>query len=120
MTELSEKAVGRPTQVTARSAETAIRARISPGRARLELLAVGLAALMVSMAQGLLVPVLPILPAELHTSQTNAAWLLTSTLLVAAVAVPVFGRLGDMFGKRLMLLIAVAALAVGSLICALT
>ncbi|MDT3444599.1 MFS transporter [Pseudofrankia sp. BMG5.37] len=120
MTELSEKAVDRPTQATARSAEAAIRARTSPGRARLELLAVGLAALMVSMAQGLLVPVLPILPAELHTSQTNAEWLLTSTLLVAAVAVPVFGRLGDMFGKRLMLLIAVAALTVGSLICALT
>jgi MFS family permease len=29
-------------------------------------------------------------------------WLLTSTLLVAAVAVPVMGRLADMFGKRLL------------------
>jgi MFS family permease len=120
MTELSEKVVDRPAQAATRSTEAAIRAGTSPGRGRLQLLVVGFAALMVSMAQGLLVPVLPILPTELHTSQTNAEWLLTSTLLVAAVAVPLLGRLGDMFGKRLMLLIAIAALTVGSLICALT
>ncbi|MBL7498130.1 MFS transporter [Frankia sp. CNm7] len=120
MTELSERPVGRPTRAAARSPEAGTRSRMSPGRARLELLVVGFAALMVSMSQGLLVPVLPILPAELNTSHTNAEWLLTSTLLVAAVAVPLLGRLGDMFGKRLMLLVALAALAVGSLICALT
>lgn len=88
----------------------------SPARARLELFVVGLAALMVSLSQSLLVPVLPILPAALHTSATNVEWLLTSTLLVGAVAVPLFGRLGDMFGKRRMLLVAISALAVGSLL----
>jgi len=47
-------------------------------------------------------------------------WLLTSTLLVSAVAVPLMGRLGDMFGKRLILLVAIGAMVVGSLITALS
>ena len=95
-------------------------ATTSSARARLEVLVVGLAALMVSLSQSLLVPVLPILPEKLHTSAANVEWLLTSTLLVGAVAVPTFGRLGDMFGKRRLLLIAVAALTVGSLLDAVT
>ncbi|MDQ8045842.1 MAG: MFS transporter, partial [Patulibacter sp.] len=50
----------------------------------------------------------------------QAQWLLTATLLVAAVSVPVAGRLADMFGRRLVLLISLAALAVGSALSALT
>ena len=60
------------------------------------------------------------LPAALDTSASNVSWLLTATLLVAAVSVPIMGRLGDMFGKRLMLLVAIGALTVGSLLTALT
>jgi MFS family permease len=76
--------------------------------------------LLVSLTQSLLIPVLPKLQADLGSSTSATEWVLTSTLLVAAVAVPVFGRLGDMYGKRRMLLIATAALLVGSLICALS
>ena len=92
----------------------------SAARARVEVLVVGLAALLVSLSQSLLVPVLPVLPDRLHTSAANVEWLLTSTLLVGAVAVPTFGRLGDMFGKRRMLVIAVGALTLGSLLDAVT
>ena len=84
------------------------------------LLFVGLGALVVSLAQSLLIPVLATLPATLDASADTVQWLLTSTLLVAAVAVPLFGRLGDMFGARRMLLVAIGALVVGSLLTALT
>jgi MFS family permease len=94
--------------------------RVPAGRARLELLVVGTGALLVSLSQSLLVPVLAILPERLHTSVSNVEWLLTSTLLVGAVAVPLFGRMGDMFGKRRLLIVALGALAAGSLIDALT
>ena len=104
----------------AAAAEDEIRAHTSPGRARLELLAVGLGGLAVSMAQTLLVPVLQALPGELGASSADVEWLLTSTLLVAAVSVPVLGRLGDMYGKRRMLLISLVALVVGSLITCVT
>jgi MFS family permease len=94
-----------------------VRSHTTSGQANLELLFVGLGALVVSLSQSVLVPVL----GELQTTYgANANWLLTSTLLVAAVSVPIMGRLGDMFGKRLLLLVAMGALTVGSLIVALS
>jgi MFS family permease len=89
-------------------------------RATVQLVFVGLGALVVALSQSLLVPVLSSLPADLHTSASNVSWLLTSTLLVAAISVPIMGRLGDMFGKRRMLLVALAALTLGSLLTAVT
>ena len=97
-----------------------IAAHTSASQARLELIAVGFAALTVALTQAMLIPVLSTLPATLDTSVGNVEWLLTSTLLVSAVAVPVFGRLGDMFGKRRMMLVAISALVVGSLITCFT
>ncbi|OHV32677.1 MFS transporter [Pseudofrankia sp. EUN1h] len=93
---------------------------VQADRATLVLVVVGIGALMVSLSQSMLIPVLSTLPTELHTSASTVEWLLTSTLLVAAVAVPVMGRLADMFGKRLLLLVALGALVVGSLIDAVT
>jgi MFS family permease len=93
-----------------------VREHTSSARGRVELLTVSGGAFLVSLSQSLLVPVLAILPAELHTSANTVEWLLTSTLLVGAVCVPLLGRLGDMFGKRLMLMVAVGALTVGSLL----
>jgi MFS family permease len=100
--------------------EADIAAHTSPGRARLELLVVGAGALVVSLAQTVLVPILSVLPADLDTSPTMVSWLVTSTLLVAAIAVPIVGRLGDMFGKRLMLLVAVGSLTVGCFVTAVS
>jgi MFS family permease len=107
-------------EVAALDPDARIAAHTSPRRATLELVVIGLGALVVSLSQSVLVPVLSILPARLDTSASNVSWLLTSTLLVAAVSVPIMGRLGDMYGKRLMLLVAVGALTLGSLVTALT
>ena len=107
-------------EVAAPDPDARIAAHTSPRRATLELVVIGLGALVVSLSQSVLVPVLSILPARLDTSASNVSWLLTSTLLVAAVSVPIMGRLGDMYGKRLMLLVAVGALTLGSLVTALT
>jgi MFS family permease len=79
---------------------------------------VAVCGVIVALTQTLLVPVLPEVQQSLGSSTSGTQWLLTVTLLVAAVAVPVFGRLGDLYGKRLMLMVAAAALLVGSLICA--
>ena len=46
-------------------------------------------------------------------------WTVTAWLITAAVATPLFGRIGDMIGKRRMFVIALGAIAVGSLIAAL-
>jgi MFS family permease len=52
----------------------------------------------------------------LHTSTTSVTWVFTAYLLSASVATPIAGRLGDMFGKRRVLLIVLGALAAGTVI----
>lgn len=108
----SELAAGAPAEGTSTPDH-----RAGGGRANVELLVVGFGALAVSMSQTMLAPALGHLQVLYGV---DANWLLTAPLLVAAVSVPVLGRLGDMFGKRLMLLVALAALTIGSLIDALT
>ncbi|MDT0266852.1 MFS transporter [Streptomyces sp. DSM 44915] len=73
-----------------------------------------------ALMQTLVVPLLGELATLLNTSASNASWVVTATLLAAAVATPVAGRLGDLYGKRRMLLISVAPLVLGSVVCALS
>jgi len=86
------------------------RARQAPGPV---LLALGCAAMSFSVLQSLVIPVLPAIGRDLHVSQEAVTWVLTGYLLSAAVATPLLGRLGDMFGKRRMLLVTMAALTAG-------
>lgn len=78
------------------------------------------AGIVVAVMQTLLVPVIKDLPALLGTAPSNATWVLTSTLLAGAVATPIMGRLGDLFGKRRMLLTSLSIMVVGALTSALT
>lgn len=89
-------------------------------RATIEILVIGFATVTASLYQSVLVPLLGVLPQKLSHSSSAVEWLLTVTLLVSAVSTPIMGRLGDMLGKRRMLLIAVAAGVVGSALCGLT
>ncbi|MCV7193954.1 MFS transporter [Mycolicibacterium brumae] len=78
------------------------------------------AGISVSLTQTLIVPIIPELPAMLGADSANASWAVTATLLAAAVATPLYGRFGDLYGPRRMLIICALALAAGSLICALS
>jgi EmrB/QacA subfamily drug resistance transporter len=71
------------------------------------------------LLQSLVLPVLPTIQSSLHTSQNTVTWVLTAYLLSASVFTPILGRLGDMFGKERMLVIALVALAGGALLAAL-
>ncbi|MET7493663.1 MFS transporter [Streptomyces sp900116325] len=62
-------------------------------------LALGLSAVIVSMMQTLVVPILTVVQKDLSLSSSSTSWLATSTLLSAAVFTPLLGRLGDMRGK---------------------
>ncbi|MYW68712.1 MFS transporter [Streptomyces sp. SID8379] len=73
-----------------------------------------------SVMQTLVVPLLGELPSILDTSASNATWVVTVTLLAAAVATPIMGRLGDLYGKRRMLLISTVPLIAGSIVAALS
>jgi EmrB/QacA subfamily drug resistance transporter len=71
-----------------------------------------------ALLQSLVVPALPVLQHDLHTSTSGVAWVFTSYLLAASVITPIAGRLGDMFGKKRVLVIALFGLALGALLAA--
>ncbi|HEY4347774.1 MAG TPA: MFS transporter, partial [Gaiellaceae bacterium] len=71
-----------------------------------------------ALLQSLVVPALPVLQRDLHTSTSGVAWVFTSYLLAASIVTPIAGRLGDMFGKKRVLVVTLVGLAVGSLLAA--
>lgn len=75
--------------------------------------------IVVSLMQTLVIPLVPQLPELLGASPGDTAWVITATLLASAVATPVVGRLGDMSGKRAMLLVSLVLLVTGSVVAAL-
>ena len=83
------------------------------------LLILSLAALAFALAQTMLIPALTELAKSLNTDASGVAWTVTAYLLAAAVCTPIFGRLGDMFGKRRLLVVALGIFVAGSVISAL-
>ncbi|MDA0563618.1 MFS transporter [Streptomonospora sp. S1-112] len=78
------------------------------------------AGIVVSLMQTVVIPLVPRLPGLLGATPADTNWAITATLLASAVATPVVGRLGDMYGKRRMLLVSLALLVLGSVVCALS
>ncbi|MGF2949762.1 MFS transporter [Microbacterium alcoholitolerans] len=68
----------------------------------------------------LVVPLQAELPELLNASREDTSWVVTITLLVAAVATPISGRLGDMYGKRRVVIALLIVLIIGSVVAALS
>lgn len=73
-----------------------------------------------ALSQTMVVPALPAIQRQLDTSATAVTFVLTGYLLTAAVATPIMGRLGDMFGKNRLLVVALSVFALGSLVSAVS
>jgi EmrB/QacA subfamily drug resistance transporter len=71
-----------------------------------------------AITQTMITPLIPQLPSIFATSPSNTAWIITATLLAGAVVVPIAGRLGDLFGKRRMIMFSSLPLVVGGAVCA--
>lgn len=71
-----------------------------------------------AIMQTLVVPLIAQFPELLDTTPSTASWIVTSTLLAAAVATPVSGRLGDLYGKRQVMIVLSGLLVAGSLVAA--
>ena len=79
--------------------------RTNPQSDRWIVIALAVSGLVAAFMQTVVTPIIPELPALLHTSSSNSSWVLTATLLAAAVTTPITGRLGDMYGKRKIVLL---------------
>lgn len=75
--------------------------RSSDGRSRFGLIYVGLMAVMLlaSLDQTIVSTALPTVVGELH-GVTDMAWVTTAYILAATVVMPVYGRLGDLLGRK--------------------
>ncbi|MFI9077152.1 MFS transporter [Streptomyces sioyaensis] len=84
-----------------------------PRRVRLVLLGLLPALLLATLAPTVVAPALPEIAGELRGPDTMS-WPVTSYLLAAALALPLFGRLGDVFGRKPALLCALLVFTAGS------
>ncbi|NEB00030.1 MFS transporter [Streptomyces sp. SID13726] len=95
-------------------------AEVASSRAGVIVAVLAFGGIVVSLMQTLVIPIVPELPKLLNAPASDTAWAVTATLLAAAVAVPMMGRLGDMYGKRRMLLASLVLLVAGSVTAALS
>jgi EmrB/QacA subfamily drug resistance transporter len=77
-----------------------------------------LAALAYAALSSAVIPALPVIERDLHTTETGVTWLLTGFLLSASVGTAIIGKLGDMYGKQRLLVWTLATLSVGTLVSA--
>jgi MFS family permease len=78
------------------------------------------AVLSFALGQTLLVPALPKLITSLHTNEADISWTLTAFFVSSAIAGPILGRLGDMFGKRRLAMTSTGLYGIGALVSAST
>ena len=92
----------------------------SSRRPGLTLFILAVAAISYVLQQTLVVPALPTIERDLHTTNTWGTWVFTGFLLTSAIATPLLGKLGDMHGKKRLLMIAMAIFIVGTVAAALS
>ena len=72
-----------------------------------------------AVLQSLVAPALSTIGKDLDSTTSDTSWILTAYLLSASVLTPILGRLGDMVGKRKILIVVLVILLVGTVLAAL-
>lgn len=93
------------------------RGKSSRGTAIIAYLSLG--GLSFAVLQSLVAPALGTIGKDLGVSTSDASWVLTAYLLSASVLTPILGRLGDMVGKRKVLIVVLFLLLAGAVLAAL-
>jgi EmrB/QacA subfamily drug resistance transporter len=86
---------------------------LSPRRVRLVFVALMLALLMAALEQTIVATALPEIVGDLH-GLDRMSWAVTSYLLASTVGLPVYGKLGDLFGRKSVFLFAIVVFVAGS------
>ncbi|MCU1667660.1 MAG: transporter [Blastococcus sp.] len=110
----------RAERATATPTATATAAPMSK-RETLEALSGLLLALFVGLLSSTIVAnALPTITSKLHGTQSQYTWVVTAALLAATAATPIWGKLSDLFSKKLLVQLAIVIFVVGSALCGLT
>ncbi|MFJ8463970.1 MFS transporter [Streptomyces swartbergensis] len=88
-------------------------AELSPRRVRLVFVALMLALLLAALEQMIVATALPKIVGELH-GLDRMSWAITAYLLTATVGLPIYGKLGDLLGRKGVFQFAIVVFVAGS------
>ena len=77
-----------------------------------------LAIFIAALNQTIIAPALPTIGRQFNDFE-SLAWLVTAYLLTSTAVAPLYGKLSDIYGRRRMMLVALAIFTMGALVCAL-
>src|SRR6195256_6232590 len=88
-------------------------------RLRLIFVALMLVLLLASLGQTIVSTALPAIVGDLG-GISHLSWVVTAYLLTATIAGPLYGKLGDLYGRKLVLQVAITIFLIGSALCGLS
>ncbi|MHA5052900.1 MFS transporter [Streptomyces sp. SD15] len=90
-------------------------ARLSPRQVRLVFFGLMLALLLAALEQMIVATALPKIVGELH-GLDKMSWAITAYLLTSTIGLPVYGKLGDLFGRKGVFQFAIVVFVIGSVL----
>src|SRR5690606_3764043 len=75
--------------------------------------------LLAALDQTIVSTALPTIVADLGGLE-HLSWVVTAYILASTVAAPLYGKLGDLYGRRMMVFISVGLFLLGSLLCGIS
>ncbi|MEW2392002.1 MFS transporter [Streptomyces venezuelae] len=86
---------------------------LSPGRVRMVFVGLMLALLLAALEQMIVATALPKIVGELH-GLDKMSWAITAYLLTSTIGLPIYGKLGDLFGRKGVFQFAIVIFIIGS------
>ena len=86
----------------------------------LTLVGVFLGVFLAALDQTIVATAGPSIQADLKIPTSLFAWVTTAYIVASTVMVPIYGKLSDLFGRKLILLIGIGIFLLGSLLCGLS
>ena len=86
------------------------------GSMRMVLVSIGLLLLLASLDQSIVATALPTIVADLGGLE-HLSWVVTAYILTSTIAAPLYGKLGDLYGRRNTIFVSVALFMIGSALC---
>ncbi|MFI1598448.1 MFS transporter [Streptomyces venezuelae] len=86
---------------------------LSPGRVRMVFVGLMLALLLAALEQMIVATALPKIVGELH-GLDKMSWAITAYLLTSTIGLPIYGKLGDLFGRKGVFQFAIVVFVIGS------
>jgi len=110
---------GRPSVAVKEHTEPPISGERSHSEIMVILSALMLAMLLAALDQTIVATALPKIAVDLH-GLNKYSWVATSYLLTSAIATPIYGKLGDLFGRKKVFQTAIIIFLFGSMLCGLS